>query len=175
MTDSTLWISSLTAGTAVLASWVTSRGTARAAQIQAHAAVKTQRAVRVGEARRSAYVSLIEQAHRMAELYWEVSDIHKSAGPRIEQVPALKEVRSGLREEYRKLRHFIWVISLEGPDDVAEAAEDLRLSTRPPYRALEAAIDGDPGAPAVFDQCYDPFWHCLLVFVSRARSAVHDL
>ncbi|WP_371668446.1 hypothetical protein OG985_12770 [Streptomyces sp. NBC_00289] len=55
MSDSTLWIFSVTAGTAVLAGWVTSRGTARTAQIQAHAAVKTQRAVRVGEARRSAH------------------------------------------------------------------------------------------------------------------------
>jgi hypothetical protein len=59
MTDTALWISSLTAGTAVLASWVTSRGTARAAQIQADATEKTQRTVRVSEARRSAYVSLI--------------------------------------------------------------------------------------------------------------------
>jgi hypothetical protein len=175
MTDSALWISSLTAGTAVLASWVTSRGTARAAQIQAHTAERTQRAVRVSEARRSAYVSLIEQAHRMAELYWKVSDIHGAAGPRTEQLPALKEVRAGLREEYGKLRHFIWVITLEGPDDVAEAAENLRISTRPPYRALEAAIAGDPAALSEFDQYYDPFWLSLTHFVSRARSAVHGL
>src|SRR3954462_11824451 len=89
MTDAALWISSLTAGTAVLASWVTSRGTAHAAQIQADAAARTQRTVRVSEARRAAYVSLIEQAHRMAELYWEVSDIHASADSRVEQLPAL--------------------------------------------------------------------------------------
>ncbi|MFD7132270.1 hypothetical protein [Streptomyces sp. NPDC059894] len=175
MTDSALWISSLTAGTAVLASWVTSRGTARAAQIQAHTAERTQRAVRVSEARRTAYVSLIEQAHRMAELYWRISDIHQSAAPRSEQLPALKEVRAGLREEYPKLRHFIWVITLEGPDDVAEAAENLRLSTRPPYRALEAAITGDPTALSSFDQYYDPFWLSLTDFVTRARSAVHGL
>ncbi|WP_405604812.1 hypothetical protein OG741_36115 [Streptomyces sp. NBC_01410] len=175
MTDSALWISSLTAGTAVLASWVTSRGTSRAAQIQADAAEKTQRIVRVSEARRSAYVSLIEQAHRMAELYWKVSDIYGSGGTRTEQLPALKEVRANLREEYSKLRHFIWVINLEGPNDVAEAAENVRLSTRPPYRALDASIAGDPNAPAAFDQCYDPFWQSVLTFVSTARAAVHDL
>ncbi|MGW1492261.1 hypothetical protein [Streptomyces sp. NPDC002402] len=175
MTDSALWISSLTAGTAVLASWVTSRGTSRAAQIQADAAEKTQRIVRVSEARRSAYVSLIEQAHRMAELYWKVSDIYGSGGTRTEQLPALKEVRANLREEYSKLRHFIWVINLEGPNDVAEAAENVRLSTRPPYRALEASIAGDSNAPAAFDQCYDPFWQSVLTFVATARAAVHDL
>ncbi|MEV6171447.1 hypothetical protein AB0L99_24865 [Streptomyces sp. NPDC051954] len=175
MTDPALWISSLTAGTAVLASWVTSRGTARAAQIQAMATERTQRTVRVSEARRAAYVSLIEQAHKMAELYWEVSDIHGSAVSRTEQLPALKQVRANLREEYGKLRHFIWVINLEGPDDVAEAAENLRLSTRPPYRAVEASIAGDPNAPTDFDQCYDPFWQSVLTFVSTARAAVHEL
>ncbi|WP_329116502.1 hypothetical protein [Streptomyces sp. NBC_01465] len=175
MSDSTLWISSLTAGTAVLASWVTSRGTARAAQIQSTAAEKTQRAIRINEARRAAYVRLIEQAHRMAELYWTVSDIHKSGATRSEQLPALKEVQSGLREAYGKLRHFIWVINLEGPDNVAHAAETIRLSTRPPYRALEAAIAGERNALADFDQHYDPFWASVLAFVSTARSAVHDL
>lgn len=175
MTDSALWISSLTAGTAVLASWVTSRGTARAARIQAEAVERTQRTVRVSEARRTAYVSLIEQAHKMAELYWKISDIVASGGTRSEQISTLKEVQASLREEYGKLRHFIWVINLEGPDDVAEAAEDLRLSTRPPYQALTAAIAGDAGALAAFDQCYDPFWQAVLTFVSTARAAVHDL
>ncbi|WP_371649786.1 MULTISPECIES: hypothetical protein [unclassified Streptomyces] len=175
MTDSALWISSLTAGTAVLASWVTSRGTARAAQIQAAATERTQRTLRISEARRSAYVSLIEQAHKMAELYWTVSDIHKSGGSHAEQLPALREVQSSLRVEYGRLRHFIWVINLEGPDNVAAAAETLRLSTRPPHRALGASIEGEPDAVALFDQCYDPFWESVLAFVSAARTAVHDL
>lgn len=175
MIDPAVWVSSLTAGTAVLASWVTSRGTARAAQIQAEATEKTQRVVRMTEARRAAYVSLIEQAHKMAELYWEVSDIHSSGGTRVEQLPKLKEVRANLREEYVKLRHCIWVINLEGPDDVAQAAENLRISTRPPHRALEASIAGESSAPATFDSCYDPFWQSVLTFVSTARSAVHDL
>jgi hypothetical protein len=110
----------------------------------------------------------------MAELYWKVSDIHGSGGTRSEQLPALKEIRANLREEYGKLRHFIWVINLEGPDDVAAAAENLRLTTRPPYRALEASIAGDPNAPTFFDQCYDPFWQSVLTFVSTALAAVHD-
>ncbi|MFI7337547.1 hypothetical protein ACIBUY_06340 [Streptomyces sp. NPDC050085] len=175
MVDSALWISSLTAGTAVLASWVTSRGTARAAQIQAAATERTQRVVRVSEARRAAYVSLIEQAHKMAELYWSASDIYASGSPRVEQLPQLKEVRASLREEYGKLRHHIWVIALEGPDNVAAAAEALRLATRPPYRALVASIDGDPDAADTFDECYDPFWNSVLSFVSAARTAVHGV
>ncbi|WP_406397559.1 hypothetical protein OH805_01615 [Streptomyces sp. NBC_00879] len=67
------------------------------------------------------------------------------------------------------------MINLEGPNDVAEAAENVRLSTRPPYQALEASIAGDSNVPATFDQCYDPFWQSVLTFVSTARAAVHDL
>uniref|UniRef100_UPI0040401A69 hypothetical protein n=1 Tax=Streptomyces sp. TG1A-60 TaxID=3129111 RepID=UPI0040401A69 len=43
MADSAFWIASLTAGTAVLASWVTSQGTARAARIQADTTAGAQR------------------------------------------------------------------------------------------------------------------------------------
>ncbi|MEV0095032.1 hypothetical protein [Streptomyces sp. NPDC050738] len=175
MIDSALWISSLTAGTAVLASWVTSSGTSRAAQIQASATERIQRTAEVRDARKSAYVSLIGQAHRMAELYWTVSDTLASGLPRGEQLPALKEVRTSLREEYGKLRHSIWVIYLEGPDEVAAAAEELRLATRPPYRALEQIITGGLGAGATFEECYDPFWNSVLSFVAAARSAVHEL
>ncbi len=158
----------------MLASWVTSKGTSRAAQIQAAATERTQRVVRVSDARRTAYVSLIEQAHKMAELYWATSDVFASGSPRVEQMPQLKELRSSLREEYGKLRHTIWVIRLEGPDDVADAAESIRLATQPPYRALEASIAGDPESGARFDECYDPFWNSVLAFVSLARTAVHD-
>lgn len=175
MADSALWIGALTAGTAVLASWVTSRGTSRAAEIQAAAAERTQRVVRISEARRAAYISLIEQAHKMAELYWSASDVYSSGNPRVEQLPKLKEIRLALREEYGRLRHHIWVIGLEGPDNVAAAAEALRLTTRPAYQALEASIAGDPDAPALFNECYDPFWNSVLAFVSVARTAVHGL
>lgn len=77
MADNTLWVAALTAGTAVLASWVTSRGTARAARIQADAAAATMQADRLRAARRAAYVDVIEQAQRMGDLYWKVTDAHQ--------------------------------------------------------------------------------------------------
>lgn len=174
MADSTLWIASLTAGTAVLASWVSGRATARAATIQAGVAADAQRGVRIRETRRAAYVSLIEQAHRMADLYWKVSDVHATS-THTTQIPALQEIRVSLREEYGKLRHLVWIVTLEGPDHVATAAEDLRLTTRPPFRALEASIAGNADAVREFDACYDPFWKSVLAFVAAARTAVHDM
>ncbi len=42
LADSALWVAVLTGGTAVVASWVTSRGNARAARVQAEAAAQAQ-------------------------------------------------------------------------------------------------------------------------------------
>ncbi|WP_308122421.1 hypothetical protein [Streptomyces sp. WAC04114] len=71
MADNTFWIAALTGGTAVVASWVTSRGNSRAARIQADAATasqRMQRLQRLHEARRAAHLDLIQQGQRMAEL-----------------------------------------------------------------------------------------------------------
>jgi hypothetical protein len=76
MTDEALWAAVLTGGTAVLASWVTSRGNARAARIQAETSAQTQQQSRSRETRRTAYLEFIEQAHIKGELYWRLGDVY---------------------------------------------------------------------------------------------------
>jgi hypothetical protein len=112
MADSAFWIASLTAGTAVLASWVTSRGTARAARIQADTTTRAQRAERLRDSRRTAYADLMERAQRMGDLYWKVSDL--CADDVIRRLPELDRLRDRLRDEYSGLRHCTWIVSLEG-------------------------------------------------------------
>src|SRR5262245_48700121 len=129
MADSAFWIAALTAGTAVVASWVTSRGTARAARIQADTTSQAQRTERLREARRTAYAHLIEQAQRMGDLYWKVSDL--CADDVSQRLEELKSLRDSLRDEYSRLRHCSWIVSLEGPTEVADAADTLRRCTRP--------------------------------------------
>jgi hypothetical protein len=68
MGDGALWIAALTGGTAVLASWVTSRGNTRAARVQAEASAHAQHRIKARELRRTAYLELIEQAHLVGEL-----------------------------------------------------------------------------------------------------------
>ncbi|MFD0132781.1 hypothetical protein ACFVIL_02250 [Streptomyces sp. NPDC127159] len=170
MADSAFWIASLTAGTAVLASWVTSRGTARAARIQADTTTRAQRAERLRDSRRTAYADLMERAQRMGDLYWKVSDL--CADDVIRRLPELDRLRDRLRDEYSGLRHCTWIVSLEGPPEVAEAADALRRTTTPAYRAVEAILDGDPTAPDRFDSAYAPFWQALRNFVERGRRAL---
>ncbi|MBT2508037.1 hypothetical protein J7I98_19530 [Streptomyces sp. ISL-98] len=173
MADNTLWIAALTAGTAVLASFVTSRGTARAARIQADTAAASVETDRLRAARRGAYVDVIEQAQRMGELYWKVTDADQIRDTDA-RAAALKDLRGRLRDEYASLRHRVWVVDLEGPAPVAEAADALRRATSDNYRALEAMIAGQPDAAQRFNDCYAPFWQSVMGFVDIARDALHN-
>lgn len=76
MADNALRVAVLTGGTAVAASWVTSRGNARAARIQAEASAQAQQLSRAREVRRTAYLEFIEQAHITGELHWRLGDIY---------------------------------------------------------------------------------------------------
>ncbi|WP_202521108.1 hypothetical protein [Streptomyces sp. SID5614] len=93
MADNTLWVGVLTAGTAVVASWVTSQGTARAARIQAETTAAVQRA----DQRRTAYADVIEQAQKMGDLYWKVNDAHTEPDPE-SRAAMLKDLRLRLRD-----------------------------------------------------------------------------
>ncbi|MER6158638.1 hypothetical protein ABT147_24310 [Streptomyces sp. NPDC001868] len=181
MADSAFWIAALTAGTAVLASWVTSRGTARAARIQADTTASAQRVERLREARRTAYAEFMEQAQRLSDVHWKVSDVVRGAGngerggfgP--EQVEELRRLRELQRDEYATLRNLTWVVSLEGPDEVADLANKVRRTTNPFHRAIEAMIEGDVGAAARFDACYSPFWDALKEFIKASRDTLHGM
>ncbi|MFF5358646.1 hypothetical protein ACFY4I_04480 [Streptomyces scabiei] len=177
MGDGAFWIAALTAGTAVLASWVTSRGTARAARIQAGTTADAQRVERLRAARRTAYAEFMEQAQRLNDVHWKVSDVVRGAedgfGP--ERIEELRRLRERQRDEYAALRNLTWVVSLEGPEDVAALANTVRRATSPFHKAIEAMIEGDTGAIARFDGCYSPFWEALRAFITASRDTLHTM
>ncbi|MET7936094.1 hypothetical protein [Streptomyces sp. NPDC005322] len=173
MADNTFWIAALTGGTAVLAGWVTSRGNTRAALIQADTAARTQRTERLRERRRMAYLDLIEQAHSIAELYWEV-DAGQRTGDARRRPAALDELAERERDEYGKVRRCVRVVELEGPPAAADAANALQRSTGPFHRALGAMRADEPEAWQRFHDAYSPFWAALTDFVDAAREALHE-
>ncbi|MFJ8536814.1 hypothetical protein [Streptomyces sp. NPDC093591] len=172
MADNTFWIAALTGGTAVVASWVTSRGNTRAARIQADAAA-SQRMQRLYEARRAAYLDLIQQGQRTAELYWKVSEVQGLSDPESRSV-SLEDFRDRIRDTYGDLRRAVRVIELEGPDEAAAAAYAVKQATTDPYQDLNSIIAGEAGAETRFDACYTPYWAALSRFVDAPKCALHD-
>lgn len=173
MVDSTFWIAALTGGTAVLASWVTSRGNTRAAQIQADTAARAQQAERLRDSRRTAYLELIEQVHSMGEFYWQISAAQR-AGDFHSRPALLDETLERERDHYGKLRRCARVVELEGPAAAGEAAHKLQKSTGRFHRSLQAMTTGDPEAIRRFDDAYSPFWAALTNFVDAAKTALQE-
>ncbi|MCQ8833341.1 hypothetical protein [Streptomyces malaysiensis] len=173
MADNTFWIAALTGGTAVLASWVTSRGNTRAARIQADTAALAQRVERLRDSRRTAYLDLIEQTHSMGELYWEVAAVQRTG--EAERRPALlDELAERERDEYGRMRRCVRVVELEGPEAAAAAANALQKATGPFHRALGAMRSGEPDAPQRFHDAFRPFWQALTEFVDAAKTALRQ-
>lgn len=141
----TLAIAAVTGGTAVLASWVTGRGSTQAARIQAEIAARSQRAERLRESRRTAYLDLIEQTHHMGELFWEISAALRLPGSPA-RTTALGELRERELAEYAKIRRCARVVELEGPPSAAAAALALQQATAPFYAAMTADLSHDATA-----------------------------
>ncbi|MGR3934059.1 hypothetical protein [Streptomyces sp. BRA346] len=173
MSAGTFWIAALTGGTAVLASWVTSRGNTRAARIQADTAARAQQSERLRDSRRTAYLELIEQVHRTGEFYWEISAAHR-AGDFRRDPTLLEQMVERERDYYSKLRRCVRVVELEGPDAAGEAAHALQKSTGRFHRSLQAMAADDPEAIRRFDDAYRPFWAALTVFVDAAKTALRE-
>lgn len=172
----TLAIAAVTGGTAVLASWVTGRGSTQAARIQAEIAARSQRAERLRESRRTAYLDLIEQTHHMGELFWEISAALRLPGSPA-RTTALGELRERELAEYAKIRRCARVVELEGPPSAATAALALQQATGPFYAAMTADLSHDANGrhdsadSEDFDAAFRPFWAALEDFVDAARTA----
>ncbi|MGW1375833.1 hypothetical protein ACWD6P_16385 [Streptomyces sp. NPDC002446] len=173
MSDSTWWtlaIAAVTGGTAVLASWVTSRGNTQAARIQAEIAARSQSTERLRESRRTAYLDLIEQTHQMGELYWEISAALRLPDSE-ERTVMLEDLHDREVAEYAKIRRCARVVELEGPPTASAAALALQKATGPFYAAVKAELAGDAEGRGAFDAAYSPFWAALESFVDAARDA----
>lgn len=174
MTDDTLWVAVLTASTAVVASWVTSKGNASAARLQAEVTGQSQRLARQREARRASYADLIERAVALSELYWDVPEAAAIDDPDA-QKKRLLELRSQIRNHYALLLRCVHVIALEGPDEVSEAAKALHQATPATDGHLQALIEDNHSAMDEFWGEYRVYQAALSIFVERASSTVRSM
>jgi hypothetical protein len=171
--DSTLWVAVFTGGTAVLASWVTSRGTARAARIQVEASSQAQQLDHIRESRRAAYADVVERAHETAELYFQVKGA--LTGPEEQLVQRIRHLRGELRVAFGPLMRCIRLVVLEGPVHVAEAAEALSKSVITANGALQPLERSVEGAQAAYELAEAEFHRRLEQFTASAREALASI
>jgi len=172
MTDEALWVAMLTGGTAVVASWVTSRGNARAARIQAEASAQTQQQSRSRETRRTAYLEFIEQAHITGELYWRLGDVYAQLTDPDEQLVRIQRLRADLRDAFDPLSRCTRVIILEGPGSVVEAAETVKQAASDANRIRWDISRAETGARERFDEAYRIFRMRLSQFIEAAQASM---
>ncbi|MFF4472181.1 hypothetical protein ACFYZ3_21735 [Streptomyces sp. NPDC001599] len=174
MGDNTVWVAVFTGGTAILASWVTTLGNARAARVQAETAVEAQRRDRVRSSRRDAYLDLMAEAHVTGELYWRVGDAYAQLMDEDALAAHIEEIRTRLRDGFDPLMRCVRVIVLEGPDTVARAARAVLEATSESNSALARVAEGRPRAREGFDAAQARFRHRLDEFIEAAHTAVGD-
>ncbi|MCX5557548.1 hypothetical protein [Streptomyces sp. NBC_00038] len=172
MADSVVWVGVFTGATAVLASWVTTLGNARAAKVQAEASAQVQRRDRVRETRRAAYLELMEQAHITGELFWRVGDAYAQLDDPDDRLTRIQGLRVELRDAFDPLMRCVRVIVLEGPAPAAEEAKGVQQTAAEACRALWRVTEGDPGAHGRFDENHRAFRHRLEEFIEAARTAM---
>ncbi|MFC9846519.1 hypothetical protein ACFWFF_18930 [Streptomyces sp. NPDC060223] len=173
MADSVVWVGVFTGATAVLASWVTTVGNARAAKVQAEASAQAQQRGRVREIRRAAYLDLMEQAHITGQLYWRVGDAFYQLPDPADQLTRIQELRTELRSAFDPLMRCVRVIVLEGPAPAAEAAEVLLAAAAEANGALAGVSDDDnPQSRARFEETHGVFRDRLEQFIGEARTAM---
>ncbi|MFE6482949.1 hypothetical protein ACFVGN_08445 [Streptomyces sp. NPDC057757] len=172
--DSVVWVGVFTGATAVLASWVTTLGNARAAKVQVEASVRAQHRDRVREIRRAAYLDLMEQAHVTGQLYWQVGDAYFQLTDSDERLTRVQELRVELRGAFDPLMRCVRVIVLEGPAPAAEAAEAVMGAAAEANSALARVSRGEPGARERFDETHAVFRHRLERFIEEARTIMAD-
>jgi hypothetical protein len=171
MVDSAVWVTAFTGATAVLASWVTSQGNARASRIQAEASARAQQHGHIREVRRTAYLELMEQAHITGEFYWRLGDVYVQLTDADAQLVRIEQLRADLRDAFAPLMRCVRVVVLEGPLPVAEAAEALQQAAAAANSAMRRISLSEADARSRFEEAHSHFRRRLESFIEAARAA----
>ncbi|MFC4907447.1 hypothetical protein [Actinomadura gamaensis] len=173
--DASLWVAVVTGGTAAITGWVTSQGNARAAKVQAEASQRVQLLTQRREARRTAYLEVIDHAHGTGQRYFEVHGLRITAPESERYAAELERLRDELRSAYDPLMRCVRVAELEGPPAVAEQAQALLEAVYETNRSLfHLARNDTDGARDRFTDARNRFHQCSEGFIAAAQKAIND-
>lgn len=111
----------LTATAALTASWLTSRATIKAAQVNVKSAAEIQRQDRIRDLRRSAYVDLLIY---VTQIRWRARDlVARAAAGDTTAVEEFRRERNATGSELERRRY---VVHLEGPESIRASVDRLQ-------------------------------------------------
>jgi hypothetical protein len=171
MGDNTLWVAVLTGATAILASWVTSRGQTRAARMQAEFTAAAQRRDRLREVRRIAYLDLIQHLQSLRPIRFRIKESNEVTDPD-QRIAGLREQLVAMRHGQDQFLNLLRVIAVEGPSPVIACAESLGESISSARKDIEALIDGHTEAIDRFELHFSEGSENLQRFIEAVRAAL---
>ncbi|MET8130793.1 MULTISPECIES: hypothetical protein [unclassified Streptomyces] len=173
MDNGALWVALLTAATAVVASWVTSKGNAQAARVQAQAAAEAAHIARQREARRATHLDFIQQANEMGILYRRIPKYLKEENQEA-RLASLTVLRDELRDSYGPFLRSLAVVSLECHPEPIAAANAVHTASGEAYGGL-VAVETDIREADRFRRAVDAYLATVDSFIAAARQVERDV
>lgn len=170
MVDNSWWIGLITGGTAVVASWVTGRSLTRSARVEAEVTANAAEVAQARTRRRDAYRELSATVHGLSEVFWRMEEADAAPEGALRQA-VLQEMRTASRAALNEVTRASREVALEGPEDAAEAARQLRRKALTAQRELVGLAEG-AGDREAYDRAYRVFREDHSRFLDLARAAL---
>ncbi|MER6091077.1 hypothetical protein [Streptomyces bluensis] len=171
MLDSSWLIGLITGGTAIVASWVTSRGATRSARVQAEVTAHAAEVAEARSRRRDAYREMSAAVHGLSEVYWRLEEadaVPEDHGRAAVLAQMQTAARTALNEVTRASRE----VMLEGPTPVAEAAHAVRGAAIIANGLLGRLVTGGEEERSRYNAAHRDFRQEHLRFLGLARAAL---
>jgi hypothetical protein len=172
MGNSELWVGVLTAATALGASYLTARGTWRAALVQARRTTMSEALREERERRRSTYRQMMSCAHAFSMVCWQLRDVD-AAQDRERRDRLLTQIQDGMGSAVSDLTQATREVLLDGPAEVSAAAEEVRTLARQVQELFRALVDNyGIERRHEYDRAYNRFRDAYVRFIDLARRAL---
>lgn len=172
MGHSELWVGVLTALTALGAGWITARATSRAALAGARTAARADALREQRERRRSAYREMMACTHAFFEVTWQI-DAVDAARDRESKDRLLTQMCEHMAPALGNMNRANHEVRLDGPAEVSEASERVRLAARRVQPRLGELVGATAPEPRrAYDDAFVDFRDAYAAFIGLARQAL---
>ncbi|GAB7051431.1 hypothetical protein [Catenuloplanes indicus] len=167
-----LWVGAITGVTALGASLIGALGASRAALAQTRSAGVSAALAQQRERRRAAYREVMACVHGFMEVCWQFPDVDGTPDREVRR-RRLSDMHERMGGPAGAVTRATREVLLDGPADVAVAAEQVRLAVLETQRRLGLLIDADDdGVRQDYERAYQALRDGYVAFIDSARTAL---